>query len=114
MIKKRMKQGKVAGAKKGMWTNGTPPYPYVYNPVTRQLEVDEGKRKIYRLIIDKYLSGISAQKISEWLNINKIAPPYAGKRNKYGWSNNSVVRLLINEIHLGLCYLWQNAQYSRH
>lgn len=53
------------------------------------------------MIIDKFLSGISAQKISEWLNQCKIAPPYAGTRNKHGWSNNSVVRLLINEIHLG-------------
>jgi len=101
MIKKRMKQGKVAGAKKGMWTNGRPPYPYVYNSATRQVEVDEEKRKIYRLIIEKYLSGLNAQKISEWLNQCKIAPPYAGKRNKHGWSNNSVLRLLINEIHLG-------------
>lgn len=81
MIKKRMKQGKVAGAKKGMWTNGRPPYPYIYNSAVRQVEVDEEKRKIYRLIIEKYLSGINAQKISEWLNQCKIAPPYAGKRN---------------------------------
>jgi len=101
MIKRRMKQGKVAGAKKGMWTNGRPPYPYIYNSAIRQVEVDEEKRKIYRLIIEKYLGGISAQKISEWLNQCKIAPPYAGKRNKHGWSNNGVIRLLINEIHLG-------------
>lgn len=52
IIKKRMKQGKVAGAKKGMWTNGRPPYPYVYISATKQVEVDEEKRKIYRLIIE--------------------------------------------------------------
>lgn len=101
IIKKRMKQGKVAGAKKGMWTNGRPPYPYVYNSKTRQIEVDGEKRKIYRMIVDKFLNGMSAQKISEWLNQCKIAPPYSGKRNKHGWSNNSVVRLLTSEIHLG-------------
>lgn len=110
IIKKRMKKGKVVGAKKGMWTNGRPPYPYVYNSKTRQMEVDEGKRKIYRLVIDKFLNGMSAQKISEWLNRCKIAPPYAGKRNKYGWSNNSVVRLLSNETHLGyVIYQWEIA-----
>jgi site-specific DNA recombinase len=101
IIKKRMKQGKVAGAKKGMWTNGRPPYPYVYISATKQVEVDEEKRKIYRLIIEKFLSGISAQKIAEWLNQSKIAPPYVGHRNKHGWSNNSVLRLLTSETHLG-------------
>jgi site-specific DNA recombinase len=101
MIKKRMRQGKVAGAKKGMWTNGRPPYPYVYNSATKQVEVDAEKAKIYRMIIDKSLLGMSSQEISVWLNRKSIAPPYSGKRNKYGWSHVTVYRLLISEIHLG-------------
>lgn len=28
-FKRRMKQGKEAGAKKGMWTNGKPPFPTI-------------------------------------------------------------------------------------
>ncbi|MBU2702942.1 hypothetical protein Ga0466249_004077 [Sporomusaceae bacterium BoRhaA] len=101
MIKKRMRQGKVAGAKKGMWTNGRPPYPYVYNSPTKQVEVDAEKAKVYRAIVDKYLLGMSSQEISVWLNRKCIAPPYSGKRNKYGWSHVTVYRLLISEIHLG-------------
>lgn len=101
IIKKRMRQGKVAGAKKGMWTNGRPPYPYVYNRETKQVEVDADKQKIYRMIIDKYLLGQSSQEIAIWLNRKNIAPPYSGKRNKYGWSNNTVSRLVTSEIHLG-------------
>lgn len=77
MIKKRMRQGKVAGAKKGMWTNGTPPYPYVYNQTTRMIEVDPDKLKIYRMVIDKYLLGMSTLQIAIWLNQRKIAPPYS-------------------------------------
>jgi DNA invertase Pin-like site-specific DNA recombinase len=101
MIKKRMRQGKVAGARKGMWTNGRPPYPYVYQQATKQVEVDAEKLKIYRAIIDKYLLGMSSQEIAIWLNRRSIAPPYSGKRNKLGWSHNTVYRLLISEIHLG-------------
>ncbi|WP_312889697.1 recombinase family protein [Pelorhabdus rhamnosifermentans] len=101
MIKKRMRQGKVAGAKKGMWTNVRPPYPYVYNSATKQVEVDAEKAKIYRAIVDKYLLGMSSQEVSVWLNRKSIAPPYSGKRNKYGWSHVTLYRLLISEIHLG-------------
>ena len=101
IIKKRLREGKVAGAKKGMWTNGSPPYPYVYNQATRMIEVDPDKLKIYRMIIDKYLLGMSTLQIAIWLNQRKIAPPYNGKRNKCGWSHVSIHRLLISEIHLG-------------
>ncbi|MDD4600313.1 MAG: recombinase family protein [Negativicutes bacterium] len=101
MIKKRMRQGKVAGAKKGMWTNGSPPYPYIYNRATKQIEVDADKLKIYREIVDKYILGMSTLEIAINLNRRCIAPPYVGKRNKYGWSHVTVHRLLINEIHLG-------------
>ncbi|MHC1745541.1 MAG: recombinase family protein [Negativicutes bacterium] len=101
IIISRFKTGKVAGAMKGMWTNGRPPYPYVYNQDVRQVEVDADKQKIYRLIIDKYLLGHSTQEIAIWLNRKNVAPPYSGKRNKYGWSNNTVYRLVTSEIHLG-------------
>lgn len=51
-IKHRMKQGKEAGAKKGMWTNGKPPFPYYYDKNTKSVRVDEGKRPIYRAIVE--------------------------------------------------------------
>lgn len=35
------------------------------------------------------------------MNQCNIAPPYAGHRNKHGWSTKGVLRLLSNEIHLG-------------
>ena len=45
--------------------------------------------------------GMSTNEIAIWLNRSGIAPPYSGKRNKYGWSNNTVHRLVTSEIHLG-------------
>ena len=101
MIKKRLKQGKVAGAKKGVWTNGSPPYPYVYNRVARSLDIDPEKYKICRMIVEKYLNGTNIFQIAVWLNQQGIPTPYGPLRNKHGWSTTSVHRLLINEIHLG-------------
>ncbi len=37
MIRRRLNRGKKRGAKNGNWTNGKPPFPYVYNPLTKTL-----------------------------------------------------------------------------
>ncbi|WP_131724738.1 recombinase family protein [Paenibacillus solani] len=75
-IKRRMKQGKEAGAKKGMCTNGKPPFPYYYDKNTRSVLVDETKRPIYRAIVEKYLNGTNLGHIAIWLTDNKIPTPY--------------------------------------
>jgi DNA invertase Pin-like site-specific DNA recombinase len=102
-IKRRLKQGKEAGAKKGMWTNGKPPFPYYYDKNTRTVLVDEVKRPIYRAIVEKYLNGENLGAIAVWLTENKIPTPYNIKPNgkDKGWSNVTVHRLLMSEIHLG-------------
>ncbi|MEK8214570.1 recombinase family protein [Paenibacillus sp. FSL L8-0463] len=102
-IKRRMKQGKEAGAKKGMWTNGKPPFPYYYDKNTRAVLVDEAKRPIYRTIVEKYLNGNNLGQIAIWLTDNRIPTPYNIKPNGIdkGWSNVTVQRLLLSEIHLG-------------
>jgi site-specific DNA recombinase len=103
-IKRRMQQGKVAGAKKGMWTNGKPPFPYYYDKNSRMVLVDETKRPIYIAIVDKYLGGINLNEIAIWLTKQEIPTPYNIKPNgkDRGWSNITVQRLLVSETHLGL------------
>lgn len=96
MIKKRLLQGKKIGAKLGNWTNGIPPYPYVYNANTKGLIVDEEKRENYRFIIDSYLKGVTPQKIAWNLNKRSILSPQ-GKQ----WSNVAIYRILKDETHLG-------------
>lgn len=59
---KRVKEGKVEGTILGKWTNGKPPYPYLYKKTIRNISgkditegnvvVDENKAKIYRMIIE--------------------------------------------------------------
>ncbi|MFC5405519.1 recombinase family protein [Cohnella soli] len=102
-IKRRMRQGKEAGARKGMWTSGRPPFPYYYDKNTRSLAVDETNRPIYRAIIEKYLNDENLIDIAIWLTNNKIPTPYKIKPNgkDKGWSHVTVRRLLKSDVHLG-------------
>lgn len=95
-ITKRLQEGKKYGAKMGFWTNGPPPYPYIYNKITKKLEVDETKRNIYRMIIDRSLEGHTALQIAWELNKKGIQSP-AGKL----WSENAVYRLVHSQVHMG-------------
>lgn len=95
-ISKRFRRGKVAGAKRGKWTNGKPPYPYQYNPELKRLEVNEEKRPVYRLIINLGLQGQTAEKIA-W-KLNEIGYKSPGGKH---WSSTAIYRLLRDETHLG-------------
>ncbi|UZJ79442.1 recombinase family protein [Fictibacillus sp. KU28468] len=98
MIKKRMMRGKKQGAKAGKWTNGTPPYPYIYNRITKELEVDEEKSKVYNLMKSLFLDKMMPPHEIAW-ELNKLG--FKTNRNA-DWHENSVRRILISEIHLGL------------
>jgi DNA invertase Pin-like site-specific DNA recombinase len=101
MITKRLRQGKKIGARRGQWTNGIPPLPYVYqtykNKVNKKgLVVDDEMLPIYREIIEQAMRGVAPKKIAENLNQRGFMTP----RGHY-WSNVSVQRLLVDETHLG-------------
>ncbi len=101
MITKRLRQGKKIGARRGQWTNGTPPFPYVYQRYhdkynEKGLVVDDERYKIYRNIIELALNGVSPRKIAENLNNKGIFTP----KENY-WSAVTIQRLLIDETHLG-------------
>lgn len=96
LIKKRLLQGKKIGAKLGNWTNGTPPFPYEYDPSRKGLVVNKEKYRIYRMMVDEYLKGKSTIDIAWELNKAGIPSPRGGR-----WHENTVRRLLIDETHLG-------------
>ncbi len=101
MITKRLRQGKKIGARRGQWTNGTPPFPYVYQRYKdkyneKGLVVDDQRCKIYRQIVELALDGKSPRKIAEHLNVTGI---FTAKGNY--WSAMTIQRLLIDETHLG-------------
>lgn len=93
MITKRLRQGKKIGARRGQWTNGTPPFPYVYqrykekfNP--KGIVVDDDRYEVYRSIIEEALNGMPPQKIAEVLNRKGILTA----KSKY-WSGVTIQRL---------------------
>lgn len=101
MITKRLCQGKKIGARRGQWTNGIPPFPYVYqtykNKVNKKgLVVDDDKLPIYRDMIEQALKGVDPKKIAENLNQRGILT----SKGNY-WSNVTIQRLLVDETHLG-------------
>ncbi len=96
MIKKRFRRGKREGAKLGKWTNGSPPIPYVYDPINKQLNIDEEQLKIYRYIIENALEGVGTSSIAWDLNKQGIRT-----KNGYFWHPTSIYRILIDETQLG-------------
>ncbi|WP_283154131.1 recombinase family protein [Guptibacillus hwajinpoensis] len=95
-IKKRLNQGKKAGAKFGNWTNGPPPFPYYYDRQSKGLKVDESKRDIYLLLKQKVLNGEPLHSIA--VEFNKKG--FRTNRNKL-WTDVALHRILTNEVHLG-------------
>lgn len=101
MIKKRMTQGKKIGAKMGNWTNGIPPFGYVYQSYKdkfneKGLVVHEEELLIYRYIIDRALEGVSPHNIAYDLNRQSVKT-----RKGKSWSNVAIYRILTNETYLG-------------
>ncbi|WP_377888866.1 recombinase family protein [Alkalihalobacillus sp. R86527] len=95
-IKKRLNQGKKAGAKFGNWTNGPPPFPYYYDRESKSLKVDEAKRPVYKELIQLVLQGESLHSIA--VKFNKKGNR-TNRNNK--WTDVALHRLLTNEVHLG-------------
>ncbi|HID0815761.1 TPA: recombinase family protein [Clostridium botulinum] len=107
-IKKRFRRGKRQGARRGDWTNGTPPFPYVYqqwhDEKTGEMHINEKglvvnreKYEIYRFMIDKVLlERITPNNIAWELNRRGIPSPRGGR-----WYGVTVQRILVDETHLG-------------
>lgn len=101
MITKRLRQGKKIGARRGQWTNGIPPFPYVYqrykdkyNP--KGIVIHDERYIIYRNMIEEAIKGIPPQKIAENFNRKGILTV----KSNY-WRGETVQRLLTDETHLG-------------
>jgi site-specific DNA recombinase len=101
-IVRRLTQGKRVGARRGHWTNGTPPYPYEYerwgdkyNP--KGLVVNDEKLSIYRFMVDATVKrNMHPLEIAYELNKMGVPSPRGGD-----WSNVAIYRLMLNETHLG-------------
>lgn len=94
-IKRRLRRGKKSGAKKGQWTNGSPPFPYKYDPESKGLVVNEEYREVYTTMKQKFFDGVVFRKIAWFLNNKNIPSPKGSV-----WHENAIRRTLIDETHI--------------
>lgn len=97
LIKKRLRQGKINGARQGKFVHGSPSFPYIYNRVTKELDIDDSKVELYRFIIDKALEGVTCNNIA--YQLNKMGIPTV-KRNAH-WGSKRVRDIVLDRTHLG-------------
>ncbi|NBI06086.1 recombinase family protein [Senegalia massiliensis] len=114
-IIERFQDGKRAGAEQGKWTNGSPPFPYIYNKkvkiningkqeVASEISIDKKRKKVYNIMKNMYLTGnYGTEKIAFYLN----KQGYKTAKNK-NWSSNAVSRLLLHEFHMGVMIYGKN------
>ncbi|MBU3110293.1 recombinase family protein [Clostridium lacusfryxellense] len=107
-IKKRLKRGKKQGSRRGDWTNGTPPYPYVYQEwydensrelfkKDKGLVVNREKYTTYRTMLEKVIvDGITPNEIAWELNRKGSLSPRGGR-----WHGATIQRILVDETHMG-------------
>ncbi len=100
MIKRRLRRGKIQRAKRGFWTNGKPPIPYVYNKETQSLSIDQSHLITYRHIIDAVV--IHRKNLNEIAHeLNKLGMKTAAKKGHGLWSDKTVRDTLLDSTHLG-------------
>lgn len=85
LTKTRLRRGKVSAFEKGLWVNGFPPMPYVYNKETKSLDIDEEKLLEFNRVKNLALKGYSCNVIAE----------------KVGTNPTKVKRLLKSKVGLG-------------
>lgn len=95
-IARRFRQGKARRAKEKFWSNGKPPFPYVFDRESGKAVPDDNNLVIYRRMIDMLFNGYASTDIAWELNKEKIPSP----RGQL-WSPAVVRRLLMDEVHLG-------------
>ncbi|WP_347549937.1 recombinase family protein [Pseudalkalibacillus hwajinpoensis] len=100
IIKRRLKEGKKAGALKGNWVNGKAPYGYVYSYKSKKLEPDtEGNpspSEVIKSIFHDAYEGVSTSDIAFKLNRKGILSP-----SGIHWNNTTINRMLKQGIYLG-------------
>lgn len=95
-ISRRMRGGKRRGALAGNWSNGTPPFPYKYNRLTKKAEPDEEKIPIYNLMKERILNGYTSTDVAWELNKMGIPSPRGVL-----WNPAVVRNIVCDETHLG-------------
>jgi site-specific DNA recombinase len=95
-IRKRMRIGKIEGARQGHWVNGVAPLGYTYDRQKRKLVINEAEYPLVREIFNLALKNMSYMEIAINLNLR-------GFRTRQGnpFTNHSIKAILINRAYVG-------------
>jgi len=98
MISERVRDNKIANAKRGRWNGGH--VPYGYKAVDKQLVIDEEEAEAVRLAFRRRAEGYGVLAIAKELNTRGYKPRRGSAWGNY-WSEHSVKYMLANRIYLG-------------
>lgn len=109
MIRERTMSGRIKAAQTGKWVGSVPPYGYVLNKTTRQLEINPKEGHIVKQIFSWVVeSKLSVHEIERRLNAMQVPAPWSTKistkETQNVWRKFSVLRVLANETHTGTFY----------
>ncbi|MGG4037879.1 recombinase family protein [Heyndrickxia ginsengihumi] len=95
-IRKRMKIGKIEGARKGFWVNGVAPLGYSYDRNIRKLVINEDEYPLVKEIFSLASKNMSYQEIAINLNMR-------GYRTRQGnlFHSYSIKAILMNRAYVG-------------
>ncbi|MCY8241406.1 recombinase family protein [Bacillus haynesii] len=95
-IRAQLRKGKIDSAKMGRWSNGSPPFGYIYNRLERQIEIDKEKAEGVKLAFQMVIDGIGVDIIA--IHLNQL-----GFRTNRGnlFQGNSIQRMIRSEIYKG-------------
>jgi DNA invertase Pin-like site-specific DNA recombinase len=99
MIAERVKDNKVAAARKGRWNGGHVPYGYILRDKKFEINSDEASAVI--LIFDLRGKGWGFLKIAKELTASGYLPRQGTRRGRF-WSEDSVKYIVSNPIYKGV------------
>lgn len=95
-IRAQLRKGKKDSAKLGRWSNGVPNFGYIYNRLTKTLEIDEHKAKGVKMAFQLVIDGLGVDNVAIELNNSNF------RTNKGNYFHgNSVQRMIRSEIYKG-------------
>lgn len=95
-IRKRMRIGKLEGARRGHWVNGVAPLGYTYDKTVKKLVINEQEHPLVREIYSLALKNMSYMEIAINLNLR-------GYRTRLGnpFNQASIKTILTNRAYVG-------------
>jgi site-specific DNA recombinase len=102
MISDRVKEKRLARAKKGMWNGGIPPYGYMAKDRKLVMHPEEGK--VVKMMFEVYARTKSMAQVHNELDLRGIEP-----RSGKSWQRKTIDNILSNPIYAGKLY--ENGKY---